>query len=225
MVPTTIFKMFGQSPIRPLQDHMAKVTACANQLQKFFSAVFAQNWDDVEHNQQIISELESEADNIKTNLRLHLPKSLFMPVSRSDILDLLQQQDTIADIAQDIAGIILGRKLAIPHTVATSYSELLTRCLDAVNQANRTIHHLDELLETGFKGSEATVVEEMIHELNKIETDTDEIQIAVRRELYQLEDDLSPINVMFLYKIIEWTGRLADAASRVGSKLQLLMAR
>ena len=30
---------------------------------------------------------------------------------------------------------------------------------------------------------------------------------------------------MFTYRLIEWTGRVADDAQRVGSRLQLMLAR
>ena len=40
-----------------------------------------------------------------------------------------------------------------------------------------------------------------------------------------LEVELPPVDVIFLYQIIDWVGDLADRAQRVGSRLQLLVAR
>ena len=40
-----------------------------------------------------------------------------------------------------------------------------------------------------------------------------------------LEKDLNPVDVMFLYQIIEWVGDLADLAERVGARLEILLAR
>lgn len=65
----------------------------------------------------------------------------------------------------------------------------------------------------------------MIVELDKIEEDTDDLQIKIRRQLFAIENDMNPIDVMFLYKIIEWVGDLADLAERVGSRLELMLAR
>jgi len=61
-----------------------------------------------------IFEREAEADRIKNELRLHLPKSLFMPVDRRDLLEVLHLQDTIANTAQDIAGLLVERQMSIP---------------------------------------------------------------------------------------------------------------
>jgi hypothetical protein len=87
------------------------------------------------------------------------------------------------------------------------------------------MNELDELLETGFGGREATLVESMVEELEAIERDTDRMQIEVRRALYALEKELPPVDVMFLYKIIDWVGDVADRAERVGNRLEQLLAR
>ncbi|MNN04689.1 hypothetical protein D3C81_1174190 [compost metagenome] len=87
------------------------------------------------------------------------------------------------------------------------------------------MNELDELLETGFGGREATLVENMVEELEIIEQDTDRIQIEVRRTLFKLEKELPPVDVMFLYQIIEWIGDVADRAERVGNRLEQLLAR
>ena len=64
----------------------------------------------------------------------------------------------------------------------------------------------------------------MIDELNVIEHETDKMQIHLRQILFGMEQQFQPINAMFLYKIIEWVGCLADAAQQAGYQLQLLLA-
>lgn len=225
-MPTTPFlNMFGRSPIQPLESHMAKVDECVRELLPFFNAVISENWQTAEEIQKKISHLENEADNIKRDLRSHLPNSLFMPVSRSDLLELLHVQDRLANKAKDIAGTILGRKMVLPEAIQSKFMDFLKKNMDASNQANLAIHELDELLETGFSGNEVKLVEAMIAKLARIEHETDEQQIILRRELLGLEAKLPPVHVMFLYKIIEWTGELADHAREVGDRLQILVAK
>jgi predicted phosphate transport protein (TIGR00153 family) len=225
-MPTTPFlNMFGHSPIGPLEEHMSKVHACVKQLAPFFDAVLKQDWQEVGILQKGISRLENEADDMKRELRLHLPKGLFMPVSRSDLLELLTVQDRLANKAKDIAGIVMGRKMLFPEVIATLFMAFLKRCIDASHQADTAIHELDELLETSFSGNEIKLVEAMIAELSRIERDTDKKQIELRNIVFGLEDELPPVNVMFIYKIIEWTGDLADRAQDIGDRLQILLAR
>ena len=217
--------LFGRSPIGPMQQHIAKAHECAANLVPFFEAVMAEDWTRVEQVQQEMSRLEHEADKLKKSVRLHLPKSLFLPVPRSDLLELLSVQDKVANRAKDIAGLMLGRQMSIPQALQPLMASYVQRSVDASAQALKAMNELDELLETGFAGREAVLVETLIEELGNIENDTDRLQIEVRRNLFKLEKDLPPVDVMFLYQIIDWVGDVADRAQRVGNRLEQLLAR
>ncbi len=217
--------IFGSSPVSPLQKHMSKVYACASELIPLFNAVINEDWAEVEKRQQLISSLEQEADVLKKELRLNLPKGLFMPVSRQDLLEVLLMQDRIANKAKDIAGTIVGRRMALPEIIHEDYIRFVTRCVAACKQARKAINEFDELVETGFSGQEIKIVTEMITKLDSIESETDNLQAEIKYEIFSIENDLRPIEVMFLYKVIEMTGDVADCAQNVGSRLQLMLAR
>ncbi len=217
--------VFGNSPVKPMQKHMAKVFSCVSQLPDFFEAVFNKEWDQVTLIRDKISAMEREADELKKEIRLQLPTGMMLPVSRRDLLEVLTMQDNIANKAKDISGLILGRKMEFPSVVVKHYATFVSRCVDATKQAQRTINELDELVETGFRGKEVKLVQSMIVELDAIEQDTDSIQVKIRFALFEIEKDIPPIDAMFLYKIIEWTGEVADLAQRVGSRLQLMLAK
>ncbi|MFO7593909.1 MAG: TIGR00153 family protein [Pseudomonadota bacterium] len=220
-----IFSMFGTSPIRPMQQHMAEVQACATELIPFFEAALAGDWNKAAEVQAFISKQEGAADDLKRELRLNLPSGLMMAMSRRDLLETLTMQDRIANKAKDIAGLMLGRKMTFPPEIAPLMLDFVKRCVDASAQAQTAINELDELVETGFRGREVELVESMITKLDTIESDTDKIQVAVRGKLFELEKDLPPVDVMFIYRVIEWIGDLADLAQRVGSRLEIMLAR
>lgn len=217
--------LFGRSPIRPLEAHMSKVAACVAELGPFFEAVFDGHWKKAGALQKKIVTLENEADTLKRDLRLHLPKGLFLSVSRSDLLSLLTVQDRLANRAKDIAGTVLGRKMVFPQKTLSPFRSLLDSCLEAATLADQAIHELDELWETGFSGTELRVVGDMVQQLSDIERQADGLQTAVSQLLFGMEDSLSPVAVMFLYRIFEWTGEIADRAEETGNCLQILLAR
>lgn len=217
--------IFGSSPVSPLQKHMAKVYTCASELIPLFNAVINEDWDEVAKSQQYISSLEQEADVLKKELRLNLPKGLFMPVSRQDLLEVLLMQDRIANKAKDVAGTIVGRRMNLPEVIHEDCIRFVSRCVAACKQARKAINELDELVETGFSGQEIQLVTDMITRLDEIESDTDNLQSAIRAKVFEIESDLPPVDVMFLYKIIEETGEVADRSQGVGSRLQLMLAR
>jgi uncharacterized protein len=221
----SIFNIFARSPTAPLQEHMAKVVECAETLVPFFEAVFADHWENASFLRDKVASLENEADNIKRNVRCNLPKGLFTAVSRGDVLALLGLQDLIANRAKDIAGVVLGRRMHFPIEIAEQFVAFLKRSIEAASQASLAIHELDELEETGFIGKEAKTVEKMIVTLADIEHETDGQQIKIRAVIFEMESGMPPVDVMFLYQIIEWVGQLADKAQNVGDRLQLLLSR
>jgi len=216
--------LFGQSPIRPIQTHMARVHECAQQLIPFIEASLQDDWATAKQIRSTISKLEAKADKIKKDLRLNLPKNLLMPVHRSDMLDLIGRQDKIANCTKDISGIMMGRKMVIPESMAEIVLEYAETAVATSAQALKAINEMDELLSTGFRGRELILVEGLIEELDDLENKNDKLQIAVRAKLFKLESKLSPIDVMFLYRIIDGIGELADRAQKVGSRMQLLIA-
>ena len=225
-MPTNAFLgVFAKSPIKPMEDHIKKVHQASKALIPFFNHVFKEEWKEAEEIRLNIRNLEREADDMKRDIRLQLPRGLFMPVERTDLLELVTQQDKIANKAKDIAGRVVGREMTIPAEIQEDFLAYVVRCVDATRQASKAINELDELLETGFKGREVTLVEKMLVELDAIEQDTDDMQIKIRRQLRAIENELNPIDAMFLYKIIEWVGDLAEIAERVGSRLELMLAR
>ncbi|WP_341501893.1 TIGR00153 family protein [Gallaecimonas sp. GXIMD4217] len=225
MPANSILGLFAKSPIRPLQQHIDKVHECCTSLLPFFDAVMAEDWDKAESLRNTISAQEKEADQLKREIRLTLPSGLFMPVERTDLLDLVKHQDRIANKAKDIAGRVIGRQLRIPQEFAGEFRQYLERCIDATALAKEAINELDELLETGFRGREVDLVNRMISKLDKIEDDTDRLQVSLRRQLLAIEANLNPVDVMFLYSILEWVGDLADRAESVGSRLELMLVR
>jgi len=225
MPVNSIFGVFAKSPIKPIQMHIDKVAASSELLVSFFHASAKPDWVEAERIRKEISKYEKQADELKRELRLTLPKGLFMPIDRSDLIELVNRQDKIANTAKDIAGRIYGRQLQIPNEIFTDFIAYVQRCVDAVQQARKAINELDELLETGFKGREVDIVTLMIEELESIEDDTDSLQIRLRRNLLAVEQHYNPVDIMFLYQILEWVGQLADHSELIGTQLELILAR
>ena len=219
-----VANVFGSSPVMPLEKHVDIAYRCAKQLNGFFKAAIAGDWDKAAEYRNAIEAFEHEADDLKKEIRMHLPKSLFMPVPRQDLLELLLVQDKIANRTKDISGLVMGRKLQIPAPIAEDFLTFVNRNVDAAKQARKSVRELDELFTAGFRGAEASLVESLIEELDRIETETDDLEAGLRASLFEIEDSLDPVTAIFLYQVIELTGEIADMAERVGRRLELLLA-
>jgi uncharacterized protein len=220
-----IAALFGRSPFKPMQEHMAMVAECVGEVPPLFDALIAGDRSGVARSKERIFEREKAADAVKKDIRIHLPKGLFMPVDRRDLLEVLDMQDAIADTAQDIAGLLVTRTMSVPDDMRVDLRTLVQRCVETCNQAVAIVNELDELVETGFRGPEAARVEQMVEALGRSEDETDALGMALVTALFAHEERMSPVSVMFWYRLIQWIGNLADYAERVGNRLLLMIAR
>jgi uncharacterized protein Yka (UPF0111/DUF47 family) len=58
-----------------------------------------------------------------------------------------------------------------------------------------------------------------------LEAESDRSEVMIRRQLFDIERDLPPIEAMFLYDVINKIGELADRAEQVGHRLSLIAVR
>lgn len=222
---SSITNMFAGSPIKPLQKHIEKVHECVKKLTPFFAAVISRDYDQVAVLQKEIAVLEDEADDLKHELRIHLPNSLFMPMPRERILDIVTIQDQIANKAKHLTRMVNSRKMVLPDEIAELITGYVACCVVASCQAKDVVNELDELVEVGFRGREVSSVEKMIDDLDQIEHEADKLEQQINNALFAIEKNLDPIDVIFIYRVIQEVGEVADISQRVGARLELLLAR
>lgn len=218
-----IDKLVGRSPIGPMQEHMTASVVCAKVIIPLIEAMAAGDSDAIRERRAEIDRLEHAADEIKHQIRSHMPRRLMMAMERRDLLDILDFQDSIADVAQDIAELVDQRNMHLPPPLVAPFRALAVRSVEACDQGNRIINELDELVETGFGDREVARVEEMISELGRIETETDDLLDQACRALFAMEGELG-VATVYWHQLLLWIADLADYAERVGNRLRLLIA-
>ena len=60
--------------------------------------------------------------------------------------------------------------------------------------------------------------------MEKIERKSDDMQSKLRAKLRQHEEDLSPIDAIFLYQLLSSIGEIADHAEKVAHRAQIIAA-
>lgn len=220
---TPFLKLFGRSPFKPMQEHMAAVISCVGEMPGLIEALCAGDQDKVKEFKERIFAFESEADTIKDQLRAHLPTGLLLPVDRRDLLEILHIQDSIADTAQDIAKLLVARPMAVPAGMSELLLALTRRSVEACAQASQIVQEFDELVEAGFSGSGAKTVNQMIDALERSETETIDMVSELVVLLFAHEDEMKPVSVFFWYQLIGWIGDLADGAEKVGYRVRLFL--
>lgn len=213
------------SPFKPIQEHMRLVFSCVCLIPPLFDAVYREESSQVFEFAQQINELETEADKLKSTFRLNMPRSLFLPVDRKDLLSLIGDQDKIADTAEDIGKTFLYREMVVPEKIKPLLDELLEGTMEITAAAKEMIEQLDELLEVGFAGKEIDKVSRMIAGVRRSEHSIDEIMHRIRRKLFSIENELDPVSVMFWYKIIDLLGIISDLSENLADRLLLFLSK
>lgn len=213
------------SPFRPIQEHMGVTFSCVCLIPPLFDAVYRNDTAQTAKFASEINTLETEADKLKSTFRLNMPKSLFLPVDRKDLLSLIADQDKIADTAEDIGKVFLYRKMIVPEGIKELLDELLEGIMEISAAAKEMINQLDALLELGFGGRESEKVTEMIAGVRRSEHNIDDIIHRCQKQLFTLEHELDPVSVMFWYKIIELLGQISDQSENLADRLLLFLSK
>ena len=221
----TIFDLFAKSPFGPLQDHMRKVMDCVSLIPDLYRALEEEDEINFKRLVEEIKEAEHEADKIKNEIRGDLPKTVFTPVDRDDLLEVLSLQDSVSDYAEDVAVLLSMKALPFPATMRNEFWKFLEQVMVTVNHYAKINEELDELMEASFGGAEAGKVEEMINQLGREEHETDRLQYELVRKLLSLEDKIGTLNVIMWMKVLEATGNLANRAEKVGNRLRLFLTK
>ncbi len=221
----TIFDLFAKLPFGPLQDHMRKVMDCVSLIPDLYRALEEEDEINFKRLVQEIKEAEHEADKIKNEIRGDLPKTVFTPVDRDDLLEVLSLQDSVSDFAEDVAVLLSMKSLPFPATMRNEFWKFLEQVMVTVNQYAKINEELDELMEASFGGAEAGKVEEMINNLGHEEHKTDRLQHELVQKLLTMEDNIGTLNVIMWMKVFEATGNLANRAEKVGNRLRLFLSK
>jgi len=221
----TFLGMLAESPFTGLQEHMKIGNKTSKELQRFLKAVSKNDWKEAKECRKEIVSLENQADDIKNSIRNNLPKSLFMSVSRQDLLDLVFTMDGIPNAAKDISGVMIGRQMLIPEEIKSGFIDCANAAIKAANQASNAVKKVDQMQRSGFSSSDANLLEDIVSELEKIEKENDELEISLRTEFFKVEKEYPPVDVMFLYDVINKIGSLADISQTVGHVLIRLVSK
>ena len=115
--------------------------------------------------------------------------------------------------------------MRIPEGIRETFTDFVTKAVKTAHQASDSVERLDDLFGAAFRGEIAKTLEALVEQLDVLEHQTDEAEIAVRAELFAIETEITPIEVVFLYEAIREIGQLADRAQQVGHRLLMLVAK
>ena len=222
---TNILSLFSKSPFEPLYKHRVKVNECVDQLKPLFDALFTGDSEKQELISKRIFDLESEADIIKAEVRIIIPKGVFLPVNREDLMRYLKLQDNLADTMEDISLIVGLKIIKAPTKLADEIMSFIETVLTVCTIGYEATKNLTSLAASGFKGEEVEKVLAMVEKSEKAERESDRVGLALARSLFTFEDEMKPTDLFLWFRIFDLIGDLADDSDNTTSWLRIMLAR
>lgn len=219
----TILNLFGRSPFAPLRSHMEKVSLCVHMLYDLFEDVKKKDYEAIEQIVLKISDLEHQADLTKNDIRNHLPKSLFLPIDRNHLLEILSLQDSIADTAEDTGVLVSLKPVEILPEFQDEFSEFLKKNIDTFDGARMIIQEMHELLESSFGGIEAEKVRKMVEDVAFKEHEADLIQRKLLKKIFQAENKMSYSTFHLWQKIIESLAAISNLSENLAYRVRMTL--
>ena len=219
----SFLNLFGRSPFMPLQSHMQVVSKCVYVLLELFDALEKKEYEKVEKIANSISELEHDADIIKNDIRNNLPKSLFLPIDRGYLLEILSMQDNIADSAEDIAVLVSLKQIEILDCFREDFKLFLKKNIEAFEGAQKIINELQELIESSFGGLEAERIKSIVEDVAYKEHEADVVQRKLLKTLFSSEDVMTFTTFDLWQRIFGAVASISNLSEKLANRIRMTL--
>lgn len=159
-----------------------------------------------------ISELETEADKLETDIKTTLYKYLLLPDTRADVLSLIKSMDNIIDATEEITKDFCIQQPKFPKTLHSSIIELTTNSTQSAEEL---------LLAARSFFGEVHLVSSYINKINFFEHEADLLEDKINDTIFNgsIINDLA-IKLQLKY-FISKIASIADEAEVIGEKLAI----
>lgn len=216
---STIGKLFGRSPFSQIQQHMDQVNKCIEKMSEVITAAKEGKFEVIEELTYEVSKLEHQADQIKDDIRERLLKRFFMPIDRSEVLEILSLQDSLADTAEDVCKVLTIRKLPFPDDVLVEFDKFLELNINACSICASIISQLDELIEAGFGGTEAERIRSLAKDAAFAEHQADVVQMNLLKKLYAHDVEFSTGEFHLWMRFTRTLGKLSNVSENLADRI------
>jgi len=217
-----INSLFLKSPFENLQKHADKVRECARLFKDAAVCHIGEDCQEFDMLTEKVSRLEHEADEIKRNLRNHLPRGVLMPVDKFQFLLYLREQDKVLDEVEEALFWLSFRPRSIPVEVSDDIHKLIESVIPPIE----LLSDLVALANKYFRSRSTKTREQMkalIRDIRIYEGKADDIERELKFRFFSTLKD--PMVVFHLVRLVEIVGDIADHAQNASDRMRTMIAR
>ncbi len=214
-----------QEAFKSLTCHAVEVRKTAEMLNELFQALAKYDHDLIEKVVKEISAQEYEADKCRQKFEIILHEGAFLPLFRSDLFNLAERTDTVADEVKHVGRALARReKLCVALKKAAKKNKKIGALVNGFEILSAKVIETVECLADAVKALETDVEKAaaLAERMGKLEEDADVIEDRLTRDIYDLERSLDPITVLQLRDTVMWTGRVANWAEDAGNIISII---
>lgn len=214
--------LFYRSPFEGLQKHADKVKECARLFKEATVCHIGKECKEFDLLTEQVARMESEADDIKRNIRNHLPKGILMPVDKFEFFDYLREQDKVLDEVEDALFWLSFRPRGIPDEVATDIHHLVEAVIPPIERLSDLVALANEYFRTK-SDAQRTKMKSLIRDIRQYEREADLLERELNFKIFGTIKD--PLAVFHLIRLVEIIADIADHAQNASDRMRAMIAR
>lgn len=216
---STIGNLFGRSPFGQIQAHMNQVKTCVEKMAEAVTAMSDGRFSELDDMAYEVSKLEHHADQLKGDIRNHLFRRFFMPIQPSEILEIVSLQDSLADTAEDVCKVMTLKELPFPEGLRPEFDEFIELSMKAFRGVAAMIDELDELIESGFGGTEGERIRSMAHDVAVAEHEVDVVQLKLLKTLYENDTNMTVGQFHLWMRLTRLLSRISNLSENLANRI------
>jgi phosphate transport system regulatory protein PhoU len=205
-----------------LLKHARLVLECMERLPLALEAYLKKDKPRLEEIVKHITDIEKEADKIKTNIRGHLPKGLILPVEKFELFLYLKEQDAIADSAEGILTWLSFKDITFPPMVSEKIEALLNQSLEPLTFLEEMIRYAQDFL-VNWDENSRTRAKELIRQIRYQEFLTEEMGNQVKKLAFEIIQD--PLQLFYTLKLIDLICDISHHAENSADLMRAMIAK
>ncbi len=208
-----------ETPLTLIKQHIELIDKSVNLLPVLIKDYFADK--DIAETVHQISEMESQADEIKFQLRDLITQNVKIPFGRSDLKDYIHTQDNIIDGVEDVAKkLSLNRMEGIDEQAQEALMELVDLNIRGIGYLKQAVEDLRKVVGSYFDSRASEQEAKDIVKVVRVEGDIDKLTLKLGQWIYSKKHEVNPIDLMFFRELVRILGKMADSTENAAEKLR-----
>lgn len=205
-----------------LKKHAHLVLECTERLSLALEAYIMKDSSRLEEIAKHIFEIEKEADQLKRNIRGHLPKGVLLPFEKFELFLYLKEQDAIADVAEEILNWLSFKYLEIPKPLFKEIENLLNKSIEPLKYLENLIDYSADFLITRNENSR-TQAKEIVRTIRYSQYLAEEFGNKIKKEIFSKIED--PLCFFYALKLVDLILGIPHHAENTADLMRAMIAK